>query len=361
MEGRLPADTRAMAIESTSRAGPARATPGSATSQGRWGERALLVMLVGISVVVATVELLVARSSAAAAPTPREATFFAADLAAAMVLWRLARRTDAWLGTRWYACGMLVTAAFESFLWVGREAGFGVSEGDGFAGAIGVLLLVAIGAILIDLRQHVRSDAVEIASDWLLVTALVGGGMYLLLRGGTATDGWPADPLLTIGLAATGTFVITGSAVLTLWRPSKMHLALTGCVTILAAAAIAVDWARQHGLADAAPTGALVLAVAGVLAIAAVLVVEERLFAQAPREQRVTPWVRSALLTISIGGACLWLGFALVAEGNRIRPLESTTLILVVATMISVRTFANQRAMIRSAGQLAEALEERER
>ena len=38
MEGRLPADTRAMAIESTSRAGPARAAPGSATSQGMWGE-----------------------------------------------------------------------------------------------------------------------------------------------------------------------------------------------------------------------------------------------------------------------------------------------------------------------------------
>ena len=76
---------------------------------------------------------------------------------AAGLLAVLARRPDVWRGTRLMAWGMMLSAIFQTVVWVLAVGTGGPVHGNATAAAAATLLAVMLGVVVIDFEDHLRS------------------------------------------------------------------------------------------------------------------------------------------------------------------------------------------------------------
>jgi PAS domain S-box-containing protein len=286
--------------------------------------------------------------------------FLVAVIAAGTILSSFGRRSDAWLGTRWLGSGLLLVGTVMTATWVvGQSAGH---AWDARAFDIGMVLVltVALGVVLIECGDHVVRHGVEVGSDVLLLAALIGGGIYLLLRSGQGAHGSLAGATLTTLIAVIGVLLFSAAAILSLWVPRPIHLAQLACWSVLATTGVAVAWGRQF---DAAPgvsglgQASVTLSLAGLVAI---LAVEPRLIADAPVDSKPPLKARPWLLSVSLSGACVWLGAALLQVAPDSDRVGSIAQIVGVAALVALRTLGNQLTTAGATSRLAAALDDRE-
>ncbi len=289
-----------------------------------------------------------------------------ATVVAGSVLASLSRRTVGGLQTRLLGSLVLVVGVAETVTWVVGQAAGAASRHvwDARAFDVGVLLLlvVALGIVLLEGLHHVRRERMEVASDVLLLAALVGGGIYLLLRSGHGANGSLAGATLTTFIALAGVLLFSASAIVSLWVPRPIHVAQLGCWTVLAAAGAAVAWQRQFDAMAGVPAPTAVAVTTALAILVAIVAFESRLIRDEPADVDARPALRARpwLLSLSLSGACVWLGAALLQVAPDADRVGSVALIVGVAALVALRTLGNQLASAVATRRLATALGERE-
>ena len=324
------------------------------------GDRApLLVVAIGgaLVLVVLTLEavgpLIPARSSGGL-------VLVIAAAAASLSLWSVARKQNAWTGTRW-AAGVTAGVALV------RAAGLAMTEGPGgprevdWASASMMLMLIAfLGTFVIDFIDHAREDRMALVSDVALVAIVTGCVAFLVLHVPVGAGTSPGEVGIALGLVGTGVVVVSGWAVLSLWCPSAVHFSLGACGVLAAVAAVSLQRARFLGLSSAETlAGQESAAAAALLALAAVLVVEPRLNPGARRSPRLAWWIRPALLTVCLGMVCAMVVVAAIYRDSTILGGGRLVLISVIFTAIAARSLANQYELARTAKIVEKTLQER--
>jgi PAS domain S-box-containing protein len=289
-----------------------------------------------------------------------EGAILIATLIAWTVLAMLAARRKAWRGTRLLALVIGLAAVFQATGWFWNSAGPGPPSDLRTSGTVLVLLLAYLGTCSLDFFDHIKHERRQLLSDVGLLATLAGAGAFLLLHdgGGRALPIWPGT--LTAFTAAAAVLLAAGWGVLALWCPSKIHTALFACGVLLGGAAVTVDRASSANLSQSAlalPRAALGLSV---LAVVAVLIVEERLYPGQPRPPRALWWIRPTLLTVCIFGAGALLVFFTVDENLRMPAGESLAVGLIVLAALGGRMLASQFATTNLARELESALSNRE-
>ena len=271
-----------------------------------------------------------------------EGAVLVATLIAWIVLGMLASRKRAWRGTRWLAVGIGLAAVFQTISWFWNGAAPSPPSDLRFSGAVLVLLLACLGASTFDFFDHIKHERRQLLSDVGLLAILAGAGTFLLLHdgGGKALPIWPGT--LTAITAASAVLLTAGWGVLALWCPSTIHTALFACGVLIGGAAIAVDRASSANLSQGAlapPRAALGLSV---LAVVAVLILEERLYPGQARPPRSVWWLRPTLLTVCIFGAGALLVFFAADTNLRMPAGESLAVGLIVLAALGGRMLASQ-------------------
>jgi signal transduction histidine kinase len=323
------------------------------------GERWMLRFLVagGVGMVV----ILAVLAGWAERPSPAligELALLLASAVTGTVLTWVSTRPGAWLGTRLMTVGLAGSTAALIGGWIQRALSGQAPTTDLFSGAMAFILLLFLAALAVDFFEHVRRERAELLSDVALMSILTGSAVFLLLRSGSASRSSTAFAL-TAGLAAGAILVGVGWSVLVLWCPTVVHLGLVACATLVAASAILLDIARQSGWSADLLLGPELMAATSVLALGALMAVEPRLNSMGPTPPRSVPWLRPALLAISMGWACVIVVGALTSREIRLTLGQGLVLAVVVFGAVGLRTVMNQVAMARSAGELEEALAER--
>jgi PAS domain S-box-containing protein len=232
-----------------------------------------------------------------------------------------------------------------------------------YAVAMILLTFAGLAELAKDLRTHVREEAIEVASDVLLASIVTGGWVYLVLSGDHVAGRTFAYAALTATLAGTGVALFAGAAVLALWWPSRTHLAMLASRSFLAAAAIAVAISRQFEAGGGISPAAQILTVLAMVVLTSSVTVGgvwSSGTGGSPEATRYGPRIRPWLLAGMLVGACVFLGSALIVRGGSRFDAESSILVAVVASLVGVRTFGNQRSMTMTNRRLQAALRERE-
>jgi two-component system sensor histidine kinase DegS len=284
-----------------------------------------------------------------------------ATAVAAGLLAVLSRRPDGWRGIRLMAWGMMLSAIFQTVVWVLAIGTGGPVHANATAAAAASLLAVMAGVVVIEFEDHLRSRRADVISDVALVAALLGGIAYLALGAPSMHPTVGNSSALSAIVALAAVLVLSGWCVLVLWVASPLHYGLAATAWALALGALWLDANRTQLFHTGTQGPALVcsFAVLGLTALmAAAPALRSRTRSTATREHW---WLRPSLLTVCLGGACLTLGFALtshsIASASR---LQAGLLLGVVAILVAIRSFMSQGATTRATTQLARALDERE-
>jgi two-component system, NarL family, sensor histidine kinase DegS len=281
-------------------------------------------------------------------------------LAIAAVAVSRARGSTVWTGSRLMAGGLVASGIFQLALWLAHLGSDAALNSDALAGALGTLLAVSIGVVLVDFGDHLRRGRPEVASDVALVAALVGGIAYLLISGSTQQPASQEQALLSAIIGFAAVLALSSWCVLALWVPSRGHYALAGGVVLLAVAALSLDWSRAHRGLESGTALPAVLASAALLAIGTVIALDPRLSRRRDLPPRETWWIRPSLLTMCLAGACVTLGVALMTRRGDTGNVQAGVLLSVVALLVAARSFMSRGATARATAQLATALRERE-
>jgi PAS domain S-box-containing protein len=299
-------------------------------------------------------------------PTPSlraalgEATLLMGTIAAGSVLASLSRIEGAWFGTRTAAAGTGVAVVFQAAGWISRYLGHGPGYGQLFAGTMTLLLLTSLAVLGVDFFEHIREGRAELLSDIVLVSTLSGAAVFVLMHAETFGQAEVWEFAVTALIAACAILLIVGSLVLAVWCPSRVHLALFACASLLGSSALTLDAARHFGSGPQSLLGAEIVASMAVLAVAGVLVVEPRLTEGVPQPPRAVHWIRPSLILISLIGACGVILVTLASRELRLSPAQSIVVTVVVFSTVGARTLLNQIVTVRSAKELEGALRERE-
>jgi PAS domain S-box-containing protein len=276
---------------------------------------------------------------------------------AAALLAVLARRPDVWRGTRLMAWGMMLSAIFQTVVWVLGVGTGGPVHGNATAAAAATLLAVLLGVVVIDFEDHLRARRADVVSDVALVAALFGGLAYLTMGAPAVHTAVGNSSVLSALLAIAAVLVLSGWCVLVLWVSSPLHYGLAGCAWALGLGALWLDFNRAKEFAVGVQGPALVCA-AAVLGLTALMAAEPALGRRRPSSTREQWWLRPSLLTLCLSGACLTLGVAW--NRGQAGHLQTGLLLGVVAVLVAIRSFMSQGATTRATTQLAQALSERE-
>jgi PAS domain S-box-containing protein len=279
---------------------------------------------------------------------------------AAGLLAVIARRPDGWRGTRLMAWGMMLSAIFQTVVWVLAIGASGPVHANANAAAAATLLAVMLGVVVIDFEDHLRSRRADVISDVALVAALLGGIAYLALGAPSMHPTVGNSSALSAIVALAAVLVLSGWCVLVLWVASPLHYGLAGTAWALGLGALWLDADRTQLFHTGSQGPALVCSFA-VLGLTALMAAAPALRQSRPSSTREQWWLRPSLLTVCLGGACLTLGFALtshsIASASR---LQAGLLLGVVAVLVAIRSFMAQGATSKATTQLARALDERE-
>ncbi|MFN2545357.1 MAG: ATP-binding protein [Actinomycetota bacterium] len=230
----------------------------------------------------------------------------------------------------------------------------------GGASAADVLFLVPGALVLVSIRDEFlthfrREDRREAVADVMLVTAAVGGFVFLMLQPSMSGAG---DVSSVVFAAAVAAPVAWGA--LAAWAPSARHIALFAAWSSLAAGTLGFgsQWIRHDYMAGQAaidlPIGL------GALALAAVAI------SASPRQpgDRSIPVprrLRPILTVTAVSAACTSLGVAAAMETTgRVRPLEASVTIGLLAAAIAIRILFNQVRTTRATGDVARALADKD-
>ncbi len=300
------------------------------------------------------------------------AAFAIASFTAAATATILARGATSWTGTRVVSWALLSVPACLIAEMLGADIrGVGVGP-DGYAIATIVLLAVGLAAVTVELKDHARDDRREVGSDILLVAVVSGGWVYLLLSGGHGAHGSVGHAAITAALGSVAVLLFSARAVVTLWWPSRVHVVQFAASGVLAWSGLAVAFSRQFGAGDVSPV-AQALMLLGLAGLAGVLAAEPRMAeraaaraaARSPERAAAATMraraIRSLLLVVTLVGACVFLGVALIARGDARTEGERALLVGVVAGLVGLRTIGNQRAMAVAHRRAQAALRDRER
>jgi len=331
---------------------PPASDPAELDSLGR-----LLIGLVASAAVATVLPRLPNGPSQASAG---EGALFVATLMATGVVARSARRRGGWLGTKLVAIGLGVAAVSQAGGWLNRVLGRGPPSGELFALTVSVLLLMFLATFAVDFFEHIREGRAELLSDVFLLSTLAGAAVYLLIHEGPGGTSSPWTFIFTAFVAACAILLVSGYGVLTLWCPTSVHVGLFACATLLSASAIGLGNMRYLGWSPNSLLGPEGAAALSMLWLAAILAVEPRLNAGDASPPRAVRWIRPAMLTVSLCGACVLVMVGLVSRDIRVSFAQSIGLAVVVFGAVGLRTLLNQIAVVRSSHALESALAERE-
>jgi len=288
------------------------------------------------------------------------AALFSAVIPSVVVLWSVARRANAWSGTKWFARAVGGVGALELAAWVQGDIRAQAPGRDFATAIIGILIVAFLVVLGVEFREHLRHGRSEVVSDVALVAVVTGAALYLQFR---RFDPWSVSaPRIagSVGLVLAGVVVVAGWGVLTIWVPTRVHATLCACAFALGVAAFGVGFADS----GARPTGALVIAetvaAAALLGVSAILAVESRLNQGPPRHPRTMWRFRPALLALTLCGACGMLALILAAPDVRLDPRDATILAVIVFGAVGVRMLTSQFEIVRFARKLEGALAARE-
>ena len=285
--------------------------------------------------------------------------FFVAAACSATAMWWTASRPNAWRGTRWAAAATALVALIHGAGAITRHVSGGGIDADIASLTMLLLLIVFLGALVIDFFDHARDDRVALLSDVALVAVLTGSAAFLFLRlpGDYATSPWHVGAAMTlIGLSV---LVVSGWSVLSLWCPSPVHFSLTACGALAAVASVALQHAQSLGPAADSLIGQESAAGVSLLAMAAILVVEPRLNPGAPRTPKVAWWIRPALLAASLSAVCVLVVLSVLHPGSTLLGEGRLVLVSVVFAAVALRSLANQYELARTTKILGRTLQER--
>jgi PAS domain S-box-containing protein len=313
-------------------------------------------VVIGAAVAAAIIALRPMGDTVAAEARAAQTALLLSTAVAAGLLAVLARRPDVWRGTRLMAWGMMMSAVFQTVVWVLRVGTGGPVQSNATAAAVATLLAVMLGVVVIDFEDHLRTRRADVVSDVALVAALFGGLAYLAL-GEPPMHAVADSSALSAVVALGAVLVLAGWCVLVLWVGSPLHYGLAASAWALALGALWLDVERTKLLVSAVQGPALVCS-AAVLGLTALMAAEPALASSRPSFSREQWWLRPSLLTVCLGGACLTLGVAL--SRGEAGQLQTGLLLGLVAVLVAIRSFMSQGATARATTQLAQALSERE-
>ncbi|HEX2089155.1 MAG TPA: ATP-binding protein [Actinomycetota bacterium] len=279
---------------------------------------------------------------------------------AAIAMWAVARRPNAWPGTRWAAGAVGSVALLRAVGFVTSQGTDGSMEVDVVSASMMLVLVAFLGTFVIDFNDHAREDRMALLSDIALVAVVTGCVSFLLFHVPLVHDTSPWELGLAVGLVGVGVVLVSGWAVLSLWFPSAVHFSLSACGMLAALAGVSLQRARFLGLTSTdALAGQESAAAAAILALAALLVVEPRLNPGARRSPRLAWWIRPALLTVCLGVVCVMVIVAALYRDSTILGGGRLVLISVIFTAVAARSLANQYELARTTKMLAQSLHER--
>lgn len=286
--------------------------------------------------------------------------FTTTALAAAVSIGLVTTNGTRWHGARIWFGGVVVMLGYLLVVTVAAGSRAAVPGPQEYALGTALLVIVGLTGLVDELRGHARGDASEIASDVLLMSVVTGGWVYLLLSAGHGAQGSFAHATLTTALGCGGVVLFSGFTVLAMWWPSRVHLAYLCGTTMVSATAIAVAFSRQFERNGQVAPAAEVMMFAALLGLTAMLAARSVIGASAGASSHVGQRVRPWLLVLSLVGACVFLGSALVTRGGGRLDAESAMLVAAVAGLVGLRTVGNQRAMALTNRRLQGAVRERE-
>ena len=327
-------------------------------SRGDWFS---LLALLGAAVTIGVlISVLTSISPLEGIPDAGQLGLFLSSGTAATVLFWQSGQKGAWLGTRVFAAGILLSTAVQSVALLRRTPLTTTPGRVVFCISVGVLLLTLLAVLLIDFFQHIQRGKAALLSDAALVAILTGGMVYVLLHEANATPmtTWSlvATTLITVGAVLT----MAGWGVLTLWCPTATHFALFSLTAMMGASAIAFDRGGSFSWSPAPLFVPEMTMGLSLLVLAAVLVVEPALNAGGPRPPRAAWWIRPVLLGLSLCAACALLLVTMVTSDARLQSGEAVALALTLLGPVGLRAVLNQVAMVRSSIALERAVADKD-
>jgi len=282
----------------------------------------------------------------------------AASLGAVTALARSWPRRGGWTPARW--------------LTVGATAAIGETVGSAILGGlhampsglqvdvlVATLLLSLFAAAAVELRRVTAADRARALSDMAVVASVFGGSVYVLL----ANNGHPTGSTLSrIGVAILATAAVTVLAAwvaVSLWWPSGVHLGLLSGTTLLGAAVLLVETAHRSGQSPAASLPAFACIAFAVLGSAAAVSMGRP---SGVRSAETASWIRPVLLGVTLVGAWVLFGAALVSHQIRVRVGVPQMLVLsgAMTALVAVRALMGHLAVNRTTRQMQSALADRE-
>ena len=283
-----------------------------------------------------------------------------ASATAAIAMWAVARRPNAWQGTRWAALAVGSVGLLRAVGMLTNQGTRASTEVDVASASMMLVLIAFLGIFVIDFQDHAREDRMALLSDIALVAVVTGCVSFLLFHVPLVQNTSPWELGLALGLVGVGVVVVSGWAVLSLWYPSAVHFCLSACAMLAALAGASLQRARFLGLSTTeALAGQESAAAAAILAMAALLVVEPRLNPGARRSPRLAWWIRPALLTVCLGVVCMMVIVGALYRDSTILGGGRLVLISVIFTAVAARSLANQYELARTTKMLEQSLHER--
>jgi len=223
-----------------------------------------------------------------------------------------------------------------------------------------LLLLVPIALVLVAVRQEFvihfkRDDRREALADIVLISAAIGGVVFLILQLPQPGVG----DVSSVVFAATVLAPLAWGA-LAVWTPSMEHLALFASWSAIATGLVEFGyrWIRHRYVGGQAFVD-LPLAL-GALALAAILVGGSS-FGQPERLVRARRRIRPILTVTAVSAACATLAVAAGFEtAKRAGPLESAVTIGFLAAGVAIRILLNQLRTTRATEQADRALADKD-
>src|SRR5438034_8010723 len=120
------------------------------------------------------------------------------------------------------AWGMMLSAIFQTVVWVLAIGTSGPVHANATAAAAATILAVMLGVVVIDFEDHLRSRRADVVSDVALVAALLGGLAYLSMGGPAMHTTVGNSSALSALLAIAAVLVLSGWCVLVLWVSSPL-------------------------------------------------------------------------------------------------------------------------------------------
>jgi PAS domain S-box-containing protein len=261
------------------------------------------------------------------------------NLIAAVTIWVKRRSADAWRSSRYLAIASAMIALAGSALFVQDVRHRPIHPG--VPDLLFLLFLIPIlGAVHDEYVAHFpRQDRRELAIDAALIAASLAAICYVLIRpAGALTE--PSISAGTFSILAAVMFAAFG--VLTLWLPSRAHLAQAVILSGAAGGTVALGWQWGHGLTHGThPAIDITFILVGPLLAATTL--WWPVSADPSPVERPIRLARPLLTSASVVSACAALATVGTLDGVRgLSGVQSSAIIAVLGAGVAARILANQ-------------------